>query len=283
MNTNKLLAITLFILFLPIKMILSLTNHFSHVLSFKGYALPSSAWKKQRKGVASLFILIILLLLVTISSALPQVSTDKNEYVLGEKVMISINNATNDSVMKIIVNENIYRYMGELNHETEFRPSTTGEHVISLEYDTNKEVKTSFVVNPRADSSSITTIRKVYGPSRITQGIQGIEEQMPVIIGLQEAEGITISKDWLIIRNHEQEIVEKDLDLYDLNSGKKYSAIKNATHNPVGTYDTEIKLDNYPIKKIFFRNLEAKGISNVELRIDDLTYNDEKAGTTSSQ
>ncbi|MBW2990744.1 hypothetical protein KY348_03500 [Candidatus Woesearchaeota archaeon] len=217
--------------------------------------------------------------------------------------MISINNAANDSVLKIIVDDNIYRFIGGLNHKMEFIPITTGEHFVSLEYDTNKEVKSSFTVNPAAetqvDNNLIQTennlieadnnpiqaddnlIQQTHGPS-ITEA----EVQKPTIVNLnemQEAEGISISKDWLVIKNHQQEVVDKELALYDFNLGVSYKTIDNATHNPVGPYDTEVKIDNHPIKKILFRNLEAKGTESIELRIDDLTDNTEKTGQDSKQ
>ena len=257
----------------------------SQVLSFKGYALPSSAWKISRKGVASLFLLIILLLLITVTMAAPEITTDKNEYHLGERVMISINNATNDSVLKIIEGDNIYRFIGRLNHSMEFRPYNTGEHTVSLEYDMYNEVTTSFMVNPEPGfDPQKNIIQRVYEPSVV----ETVEEKKPLLtdltdLSLQESRGVSISKDWMIIRNHEQEVLEKELNLYDTKANRVYGTVANATHNPVGPYDTEIILENQSIKRILFRNLETKGNSNVELRIDELTGNIEKAGETSKQ
>src|SRR4030043_113925 len=88
----------------------------------KGCAQPSSAWKKG-KGAASFFLLALLILPAAFTSAIPTVSTDKTEYVLGEKVFITTANATPNTVMKIIIGENIYRFIGELNHSMEVLPS----------------------------------------------------------------------------------------------------------------------------------------------------------------
>ena len=271
-------------------------HHKSHILSFKGCARPSSAWKLTRKGAASFFIFFVLLLLVTISTAIPEATTDKSDYVLGNKVMINVDNATNDSTLKIIEGENIYKFIGELNHEMGFLPLNTGKYVVSLEYEDDqgltKEVTTSFIVNPQTEVSQTessqppstaesNTMQGTYGASALKKEIQ-----KPVIFDLadlEQVQGITISNDWLVIKNHNQEAIDKKMQLFDLKAGKKYSTAQDATHNPIGPYDTEVSLDNHPIKKILFRDLEARGNSNIELRIDDLSGNVAKAGSTSQQ
>ena len=272
-------------------------REFSHVFSLKGCAQPSSAWKKRKGAASFLQVLLITLLLVSLStvvSATPSVSTDKSEYVLEEKVMISIANASSDAVMKIIVGENIYRFIGELNHSMEFLPSSTGEHIVSLEYD-NSEAITSFMVNPLPEFPlEQSLIQRIYGPSDVLTGAETGSSseagsnaesapsfQAPITPG--DSEEIIISKDWLVIKNHEQETVDKSLAVYDMKNNRKYLSEENATARPIGQYDTEITLDNHPIRSILFMNLEVPFYSSLELRIDDLTGSPEKAGGGSKQ
>ncbi len=258
----------------------------THVFSFKGCSPKSSAWKTLRRGAASLLFLIIILLLVTTTLGLPQITTDKTIYTRGEKVLITIDNATNDSELTIINGENIYKFVGELHHQTEFLPQHTGEFIISLEYEYYKEVRTNFYVEPQPELTPRQSIMQgIYTPSVLdtSAGSASTPDSQLPIKNLEETEGITISKEWLVIKKHNQEIVEKTMDLYDFKTGKKYSTTKNAQRAPIGPYDTEVSIKNHPIKKIFFRNLEIRGSNQLELRIDDLTGNAEKAGTGSKQ
>src|SRR4030042_616842 len=99
---NKLITRCNFKLLQSLSLIFTILNEFSYVFSLKGCAQPSSAWKKG-KGAASFFLLALLILPAAFTSAIPTVSTDKTEYVLGEKVFITTANATPNTVMKIII------------------------------------------------------------------------------------------------------------------------------------------------------------------------------------
>ena len=97
--------------------------------------------------------------------------------------MIGVENATQDSVLKIITGENIFRFIGKLNHSMEFRPIETGEHTASLEYEGFKEVKTLFTVNQPDYNPSSNIVQRVYEPLTADQ-------DKPVFNNLQEADNL---------------------------------------------------------------------------------------------
>ncbi|MBN2053005.1 fibronectin type III domain-containing protein [Candidatus Woesearchaeota archaeon] len=253
------------------------------------------------KRFISLIIIIIIIIISTIvnigaAAAAPAISTDKQEYIIGEKVLIIVTNVTPESVVKIIFDSNIYKYMGDLDQQLEFLPSEIGQYNVSLEYyvNNNQEIKTSFIVNPIPEFPfSQETMQKIYSADVIEAADLGepTPEQTqktaafdsPQIPTPENGDAIVISNSWLSIVNHDNIVLEKNMALFDANTGRSYSSSESSSYTPIGIYDAEIKLGNGPIKKILFRNLDAAPFESPELRIDDLSGNEEKAGTNSKQ
>lgn len=256
---------------------------------------------RMRRCMLIMIALLISCIIVTnLTLAEPSISTDKGEYYLGEKVMITINEAPADATVKIIAGENIYRFIGELNHSMEFMPSATGEYIVSLEYGYS-EAKAFFKVNPQPEFPlEQEIINRVYSPEEIMGVGEGEESGEGEVLGegevayysespfdapLMPEQGsqITISKDWFTIKGHDQLEIDKGLEIYDFMNDKKYLSSESSFATPLGVYDALIRLENHPIKSVLFRNLEIPGDTGLELRIDDLTGNVEKAGENSKQ
>ena len=108
----------------------------------------------------SIILLLLVILLTSFSSAIMNVS--KDEYLLGEIIVIGIENPNNYS-LSISSGKDVFRYLGGLESEIVFLPKKIGIYTIEL-YSNSRvlEKKNVVVVNELSQTIPVLQNEKIY-------------------------------------------------------------------------------------------------------------------------
>jgi hypothetical protein len=111
--------------------------------------------RKRKFTAAAIYLIITLLAGSYFAHAEAMISTDKPAYTIGETVTLYIYNITNNSIVKITTQDNVYKLMGSTNEQELFLPQVAGVYTATIETN-NIDASTTFIVTdqPQIDQTA---------------------------------------------------------------------------------------------------------------------------------
>jgi hypothetical protein len=227
-------------------------------------------------------VILLLILLIPQASALPQVSTAKNQYCLSEKVTIMLSGVSETDIIKIISAENIYKLMGETGQNPEFIPQTEGSYLLVIESSGTEVASASFtVIGSTACSSAPETNIPTSTTGDISSEIK-IRNSLNQDTDFEfEINPIKDNKRVPDEQFFQYSTTEKfDLEIIAHGKGINSIILKNAVKSSQGTIDIGIEdVDNEKVSLSNRKTMKTFAIDPTQVRFDTGTVTAIASGT----
>ncbi|MBU0665925.1 MAG: hypothetical protein KKC26_01050 [Nanoarchaeota archaeon] len=263
--------------------------------------------KTQIIGKSMIFIVLTILLMLFSSAIL---SISKEEYFLGETIIIGIDNPDNYS-LSISSGKDVFKYLGGLQSEITFSPKQTGIYTIELYSSSGVlEKKNVVVLNEKTKLKNQISSEKIYlnkdqysigetvliiileefddlkiineeNEYRFLGGVQQEITFIPNQVGNYSIEatlsyGEILQQDFIVTNEDNLSVQDlvikpvqyqfKEINLLDSKNERKNNSLK-IIQEQNGLSDAELLLENQTVKKVKFKKIDLSA-ENIDFKIE---------------
>ncbi|MFC1648667.1 PA14 domain-containing protein, partial [Nanoarchaeota archaeon] len=225
--------------------------------------------RKEGQGKGIIFMLL-LVLVAALAAGQGLLQLDKNEYMVGDPVSISIADPA-DKILKIQSQSKLYTYQGELPSQVVFKTSDLGEHIVSLENRETRQVLENQLFKVLGDDEA-------YSESQIEGPAPTLHTDKSVYL---ENDKVLVKIDGTIYREHRLFIVGgsdhmlytgdllPELDFTAPTPGHYRLEIRDAARRIIALTDFEVEQDTEEETKPAETEPEDKEIETPEKPTED--------------